>query len=98
MANKTNIAPSGQRFEILPGQWQGHKLDGSRTQVPKGHLSYLANGRIVHGDIVPRPGLSRANSTETASTITGTVVGMSDINDAAKGATNGGVILVNSKS
>ena len=98
MANKNNVAPSGQRFEILPGQWQGHKLDGSRTQIPKGMLSYLANGRIVHGDIVPRPGLSRANSAETASTITGSVVGMSDINDAARGASGGGIILVNSKS
>jgi hypothetical protein len=98
MANKSNVAPSAQRFEILPGDWQGHKLDGSRTNLPKGMLSYLANGRMVHGDIVPRPGLSRANADETADTITGRIVGLAELNDAVRGAASGGIILVNSNS
>lgn len=95
MANK-NITV-GKRFEILPGKafetWKGHKLDGSRASLPQGVLSYLANGRIVAGVVHPRPGLSRANSAETASTITGSVSGM-----AAMEGNLTEVILVNSKS
>lgn len=95
MANKGDLAPSTQRLEQRPERWHGHVLGGARSALNPDQLSYLENARLREDEILPRPGLSRANSADPDATITGRVVGLATLDDTYH-PVQGGVVLVNS--